>query len=81
VDPTTRDIPIILLTAMTGADDEQKGLELGRADYITKPISQPIVLARVNTQLQKKAAAAFLCDQNTYLEKEVAERTKEVIAI
>jgi putative two-component system response regulator len=80
-DPATRDIPIIFLTAMTGAEDEKKGLELGGSDYITKPISPPIVLARVKTQLQNKAAADFLRDQNAYLEKEVSERTKEVMAI
>ncbi|MBU3593704.1 two-component system response regulator [Polynucleobacter sp. 71A-WALBACH] len=80
-DPSTRDIPIIFLTAMTGADDEKKGFELGGSDYITKPISPPIVLARVKTQLQNKAAADFLRDQNAYLEKEVSERTKEVMAI
>ena len=80
-DPITCDIPIIFLTAMTGADDEKKGLELGGADYITKPVSPPIVLARVKTQLQNKAAADFLRDQNAYLEKEVSERTKEVMAI
>lgn len=80
-DPATRDIPIIFLTAMTGADDEKKGFELGGSDYITKPISPPIVLARVKTQLQNKAAADFLRDQNAFLEREVSERTKEVMAI
>lgn len=80
-DPSTRDIPIIFLTAMTGAEDEKKGLELGGSDYITKPISPPIVLARVKTQLQNKAVADFLRDQNTFLEKEVSDRTKEVMAI
>ena len=80
-DPSTKDIPIIFLTAMTGADDEKKGLEIGGADYITKPISPPIVLARVKTQLQNKAASDFLRDQNHYLENEVSERTKEVMAI
>jgi len=80
-DTATRDIPIIFLTAMAGAEDEKKGLELGGADYITKPISPPILLARVKTQLQNKAAADFLRDQNNYLEKEVSERTKEVMAI
>ena len=80
-DPATCHIPIIFLTAMAGADDEKKGLELGGSDYITKPISPPILLARVKTQLQNKAAADFLRDKNDYLEKEVAERTKEVMAI
>ena len=50
-------------------------------DYITKPISPPIVLARVKTQLQLKAAADFLKDQNAYLEQEVASRTREITAI
>ena len=80
-DPQTRDIPIIFLTAMTGVEDEKRGLELGGADYITKPISPPIVLARVKTQLQNKAAADFLRDQNAFLEQEVAKRTREVMAI
>jgi putative two-component system response regulator len=80
-DPATREIPIIFLTAMTGAEDEKKGLDLGGSDYITKPISPAIILARVKTQLQNKAAADFLRDQNTYLETEVSERTKEVMAI
>ena len=77
----TRDIPIIFLTAKTQVEDEKRGLELGAVDYITKPISPPIVLARVKTQLQLKAAADFLKDQNAYLEQEVASRTREITAI
>ncbi len=80
-DRTTRDIPIIFLTAMTATEDEKKGLELGAADFITKPVNPPIVLARVATQLQNKAAADFLKDQNAYLEMEVAKRTRELAAI
>ena len=77
----TRDIPIIFLTAKTQVEDEKRGLELGAVDYITKPISPPIVLARVKTQLQLKAAADFLKDQNAYLEQEIANRTREITAI
>ncbi len=80
-DPKVRDIPIIFLTAMTGTDDEKKGLELGAVDFITKPVNPPIVMARVATQLQVKAAADFLKDQNVYLESEVAKRTRELAAI
>jgi putative two-component system response regulator len=80
-DPATRDIPIIFLTAMTATDDEKKGLELGAVDFITKPVNPPIVMARVATQLQVKAAADFLKDQNVYLEREVAKRTRELAAI
>ena len=54
---------------------------MGAVDYITKPISPPIVLARVATHLQIKAAADFLQDKNDYLEAEVARRTREMSAI
>lgn len=80
-DPRTCDIPIIFLTALAAIEDEIHGLELGAVDYITKPISPPLVLARVDTQLKIKAAADFLRDQNDYLEKEVERRTREVMAI
>jgi len=50
----TRDIPIIFLTAKSEVGDETKGLELGAVDYIVKPISPPIVQARVKTQLERK---------------------------
>lgn len=80
-DTHTRGIPIIFLTAMASADDETRGLEMGAADYITKPISPPVVLARVRTQLKVKAAAEFLRDKAAYLEQEVQRRTRELSAI
>ena len=80
-DPKTRDIPVIFLTAMSAPEDEKKGLELGAVDYITKPISPPILLTRIKTQLQVKAAADFLNDKNLYLETEIAKRTDEISAI
>jgi putative two-component system response regulator len=80
-DPRMRDIPVIFLTAKSEADDEKKGLELGAIDYITKPISPAIVLARVKTHLALKASADFLRDKNEYLEAEVGKRTCEVEAI
>jgi len=80
-DPKTCNIPVIFLTAKTEIASEQKGLELGAVDYITKPISPPIVLARVNTHLALKASADFLRDKNDFLEQEVAKRTQEVMAI
>ena len=80
-DPATRDIPVIFLTAMSATEDEQRGLELGAVDFITKPINPPIVLARVQTQLKLKDAADFLKDKNSFLEEEVARRTRELAAI
>ncbi|MBK9446663.1 MAG: two-component system response regulator [Betaproteobacteria bacterium] len=80
-DPKMRDIPVIFLTAKNETDDEKKGLELGAIDYITKPISPAIVLARVKTHLALKSSADFLRDKNVYLETEVSKRTREVEAI
>jgi putative two-component system response regulator len=77
----TRDIPVIFLTAKTETEDEQQGFDTGCVDYITKPVSPPIVQARVRTQLALKAAADFLKDQNAYLESEVERRTREVQVI
>jgi adenylate cyclase len=54
--PDTADIPIIFLTAKTDSIDEEKGFEVGAVDYIHKPFSAPIVLARVKTQLALQEA-------------------------
>lgn len=65
--PSTQSIPVIFLTVRSDVDDEVLGFNLGAVDYITKPMSPPIVRARVRThieiqQLRKK------------LEKLIAER-------
>jgi putative two-component system response regulator len=80
-DPQTSAIPVIFLTAKTETEDEEHGFSLGAVDYIVKPISPPIVLARVNTHLTLKATADFLRDKTEFLEQEVARRTEEVRAI
>jgi class 3 adenylate cyclase len=54
--PATRDIPIIFLTAKTEEVEEEKGFDVGAVDYIHKPFSGPIVLARVRTQLALQKA-------------------------
>lgn len=52
--PLTAHIPVIFVTAMTEEDDEAKGLDLGAADYITKPYRPRLVLARVHNHLAVK---------------------------
>ncbi|MEI6719530.1 MAG: two-component system response regulator [Betaproteobacteria bacterium] len=76
-DPATRDIPVVFLTALAAATDEEHGLQLGAADYITKPIQPVVVLARVRTQLQAKQARDWMADQNATLEAEVVRRMQE----
>jgi diguanylate cyclase (GGDEF)-like protein/PAS domain S-box-containing protein len=78
--PATRDIPVIFVTAMDAVEDERHGLELGAADYITKPLRSPIVLARVHAQLELKSARDLLRDRNAKLEAEVARRVAENLA-
>jgi len=77
----TAAIPVIFLTAKVEVDDETLGLSLGAVDYITKPISPPIVQARIRTHLALKAAADFLRDQSDYLAAEVSRRTREIEAL
>ncbi|MES2606212.1 MAG: two-component system response regulator [Pseudomonadota bacterium] len=80
-DVDTRAIPVIFLTAKSEIEDEMLGLDLGAVDYITKPISPPIVMARVKTHLQVKRMQDFLRDKATYLEEEVARRTAQLGAL
>jgi putative two-component system response regulator len=70
-DPTTSHIPIIFVTAKITTSDEIEGFSLGAVDYITKPISPPVVMARVKTQLA-------LYDQNRELDRKVREQTKDI---
>ncbi|MCK4710034.1 MAG: response regulator [Gammaproteobacteria bacterium] len=65
---TTKDIPVIFLTVKSDVDDEVHGFELGAVDYITKPMSPPIVRARVRThieiiQLRNKLKKMILASQ------------------
>lgn len=63
----TKDIPIIFLTASNDDEDEAKGLEVGAVDFIKKPINPPVLIARVNTQIQLQEALKNLKNQNELL--------------
>jgi putative two-component system response regulator len=55
--PATADIPVLFLTAKSQPEDEALGLRLGAVDYLTKPVSPPILFARVATHLKLLAAS------------------------
>ncbi|NIV97974.1 response regulator, partial [Candidatus Saccharibacteria bacterium] len=59
----TANIPIIFVTAKSDVADETMGFDVGAVDYITKPISPPIVRARVKTHLELKLAREELKKQ------------------
>ena len=71
-DPITAKIPIIFVTALTSSGDEEKGLDLGAVDYVTKPFNPTLVMARVRNQLELKRHRDFL-------EAEVCRRTEELL--
>jgi adenylate cyclase len=58
--PPTAIIPVIFLTALSTVEEEQLGLDLGAVDYITKPISPPLLLARVHSHLERNDNARRL---------------------
>ena len=76
--PVTADIPVIFLTAKNQVEDEAMGLSLGAVDYIAKPISPPILFARVATQLTLLEARRQLQAHNENLEKLVQDRTAQL---
>jgi phosphoserine phosphatase RsbU/P len=55
-DERTREIPVIFITALSEAEDEARGLNLGAVDYITKPFNPAIVKARVRNHLALREA-------------------------
>ncbi len=74
----TQEIPVIFVSALNQAEDETKGLDLGAADYIMKPISPAVVLSRIRNHLSLRDAQIALQQQNGALEDMVADRTTKV---
>lgn len=77
-EPSTSKIPVIFLTAMTDVADEQLGFEVGAVDFILKPVSPPILLARVRNHLLLFQLLNNLKNQNDILDAKVKERTEEL---
>ncbi|WP_437995866.1 response regulator [Sorangium sp. So ce185] len=77
-DPATRDIPVLFMTGLTDTTDKVKGFEVGGVDYLTKPIQNEELLARVTTHLALRALQRALQRANSDLERRVAERTAEL---
>ncbi|MDR1472889.1 MAG: response regulator [Synergistaceae bacterium] len=70
-DPRFQSIPVIFLTAQEGRDKEEAGLHLGAVDYILKPITTGIVMARVNLHIE-------LEDYRKRLETLVGQKTAQL---
>ena len=59
-DPASADIPVIFVTGMTDPENEERGLAAGAVDYIFKPVSPPVVRARVKIHIQNYLTVKFL---------------------
>ncbi|MFM2314730.1 MAG: hypothetical protein RLZZ04_4006 [Cyanobacteriota bacterium] len=74
--PSTFDIPIIFMTALSDTEHKIRGFALGAVDYITKPFQREEVLARVRVQLQLRNLSRTLEGQNRMLKKEILQRER-----
>lgn len=77
-DARVAEVPVIFITAMCQPEDEARGFEVGAADFIHKPISPPILRARVRTHLQVKTLQDSLRRHNADLQAELQERLGQV---
>ena len=66
--PTTADIPVIFMTSLASPEDRVKGFEVGAVDYVTKPLHQEEVLARIKTHLRLRDLTLSLEKKNRQLE-------------
>jgi sigma-B regulation protein RsbU (phosphoserine phosphatase) len=80
-DDSTRDIPVIFISALDETEDKVKAFTVGGMDYVTKPFQLEEVLARVETHLALRRLQAELQQTNQELERRVEERTAEVVQL
>jgi putative two-component system response regulator len=79
--PRTARIPVIFVTAAMDMADEQLGFEVGAVDYIHKPVTPPIALARIKTHLQIKRWQDYMEDQSAWLQQEVTRQVNQVLQL
>ncbi len=78
---STRDIPVIFISALNDVVDKVKGFRLGAVDYITKPFEAEDVLSRVKTHVGLRLMQRQLSEQNRQLQQEIAERKRAEAAL
>jgi class 3 adenylate cyclase len=77
-DEATRLLPIVMVTALDPGTERVKGIEVGADDFLTKPINQPELLARVRSLLRIKALHDEVGELNRTLERRVAEQVAQL---
>ena len=74
---STQDIPVIFMTALTDTVDKVKGFNVGAVDYLTKPLQNEEVSARVNAHLTIRKFQQQLQEQNLLLQQKNAQLEKQ----
>jgi class 3 adenylate cyclase len=77
-DPQTATLPVVMVTALDPATERIKGIEAGADDFISKPLNQPELLARVKSLLRIKSLHDRLEDMNRHLEARVHEQVGQL---
>ncbi len=77
--PATREVPVIMLSALSDLGNKARGFQLGAVDYVSKPFEIEELQARVCTHLSLAQARKDLRHHNEALEEKVRERTHELI--
>jgi len=76
--PATATLPVVMVTALDPTQERVKGIEAGADDFLTKPINQPEILARVRSLLRIKALHDELTALNRTLEVRVTEQVSQL---
>ena len=79
-DKKSSHIPVIFLTAMSEIEDEEKGLKLGAVDYITKPVSPPIALVRIENHIKMHRQKKALIESQQMLAAELNEAADYILS-
>jgi class 3 adenylate cyclase len=77
-DPATVLLPVVMCTSLDPQQERVKGIEAGADDFLSKPVNQPELFARVKSSLRVKALHDELALLNASLEKRVAEQVAEI---
>lgn len=76
--PKLSDVPVIFITAKNDVQDEEQGFAVGASDFIHKPISAPLVAARVKTHIKIKFMLDFLKTENAHLQENAEHSSVEL---
>ena len=73
INPQTKDIPVIFMTALSDSINKVRGFELGAVDYVTKPIQKEELIARIQTHISLERLRHNLVQQNVNLHQKAVQ--------